>query len=95
LLTFVHKRDVGEVVFTLRTAYQATNTLRNSDFGSLYSDVCVFAADITRERSVLAQRHQAELAHKRQLHRQELKEAREYAAAETLASFKRAGDKVR
>lgn len=76
-------------------AYQASNNPRNSGFGSLYSDICVFAADITRERSVIAQRHQAESARKRQLHRQELLEAREHAAAVTLSSFKRSGDKVR
>lgn len=93
--TFVNKRDVGEVVFTLRMAFQATNNPRNSSFGSLYSDICVFAADITRERTAAALRLQGDAARKRQSHRQELQEAREYAAAETLSSLKRSGDKVR
>jgi hypothetical protein len=76
-------------------AYQATNNPRNSSFGSLYSDICVFAADITRERTAIARRLQADAARRRQLHRQELQDAREYAAAEALSSLKRAGGKVR
>ena len=93
--TFINNREVGEVVFTIRMAYQATNNPRNSGFGSLYSDICVFAADITRERHAIAARKQADLARKRQAHRLELQDAREHAAAQALSSLKRSGNKVR
>jgi hypothetical protein len=83
------------VVFTLRMAYQASNNTRNSGVDSLYSEICTFAADISRERNAIASRAQAEAARKRQQHRQELQEARDYAAAQTLKSFKDAGSKVR
>jgi hypothetical protein len=83
------------VVFTLRMAYQATNTPRNSGHGSLYSDICLFAADITRERTAAALRKQAEAARNRQSHRQELQDAREFAAAQALSTLKRSGNKVR
>jgi hypothetical protein len=54
----------------------------------------LFAADITRERTAIALRLQAEAARKRLRHRQEREEAREYAAAETLSSLKHSSDKV-
>lgn len=76
-------------------AYQATNNPRNTGFGSLYSDICQFAADISRERSSAALRGQAQIARQRQSHRQELTDAREFAAAQTLSSLKRSGNKVR
>jgi|ERR1700761_381990 len=76
-------------------AYQATNNTRNTGFGSLYSDICQFAADISRERNSAMLRGQANTARQRQSHRQELHDAREYAAAQTLNSLKRSGNKVR
>jgi hypothetical protein len=76
-------------------AYQATNSTRNTGPGSLYSDICLFAADITRERTSIATRNQAAVVRKRLLARQEREEAREYAAAHSLASLKRSGNKVR
>jgi hypothetical protein len=76
-------------------AYQASNNTKNSGIGSMYSDICSFAADISRERAAIVARAQAEAARKRQQHRQELQEAREYAAAQALQSLKEAGNKAR
>lgn len=82
------------MVFTLRTAYQPSNNTRNTGIDSLYSEICTFAAEISRERNAIISRSQAEAARKRQQHRQELMEAREFAAAQTLKSFKEPGSKV-
>ena len=93
--SFVHKREVGEVVFTLRMAYQSSNNARNVGIGSLYSAICVFASEITRQRNAIISRAQAEAARRRQLHRQELEAAREHAAAEALVDLKRNRQMVR
>jgi hypothetical protein len=76
-------------------AYQSSNNTKNSGTGSLYSDICSFAFEISRERNAIASRAQAEAARKRQQHRQELLEAREYAAAQALNSLKDSGPKAR
>lgn len=75
-------------------AYQATNSTKNTGTASTYSDICVFAAEIVRERTNYGLRLQAEASRKRLLHRQELQDAREAAAAETLVSLKRSSAKV-
>jgi len=75
-------------------AYQASNNARNSGSNTPYSEICVFAADISRERNAIVSRAQAEAARKRLQHRQELQDARDYAAAQTLKSFKESGSKV-
>ena len=76
-------------------AYQSSNNTKNTGIDSLYSEICSFAAEISRERTAIAGRAQAEATRKRQQHRQELLEAHEYAAAQTLKSLKGSGPKVR
>jgi len=75
-------------------AYQASNNPRNSGSSSLYSEICSFAADISRERNAIVSRAQAEAARQRLSHRHELQDARDYAAAQTLKSLKESGPKV-
>lgn len=82
------------MVFTLRMAYQASNNTRNSGSSSPYSEICIFAADISRERNAIVGRAQADAARQRLQHRQEMQDARDYAAAQTLKSFKESGSKV-
>ncbi|KAJ7208202.1 hypothetical protein GGX14DRAFT_566926 [Mycena pura] len=88
LYSFASKRELGEVVFTLKIAYQAINSkLEPNSPGSFYNDICTFASDIIRERAKHSERIRADRARRQQEHRQELQEAKE--AAETLRQLQK------
>ncbi|KAJ7199585.1 hypothetical protein GGX14DRAFT_572615 [Mycena pura] len=88
LYSFASKRELGEVVFTLKIAYQAINSkLEPNPPGSYYNDICTFASDIIRERAKHSERIRVDRARRQQEHRQELQEARE--AAETLKKLQK------
>jgi hypothetical protein len=91
--SFAIKKEIGEVVFSLRIAYQAINTKLEPDPpGSYYNDVCNFITDLVRERSAHNERVRAERARKQQAHRQELQDARD--AAEALQKLKKSKPKA-
>lgn len=93
MFSFALKKELGEVVFSLKIAYQAINTkLEPNPPGSYFNDVCTFASDIVRERNKHADRIRAERARRQQEHRQELQDARE--AAETLKALQKDKFKV-
>jgi hypothetical protein len=79
LYSFVHHKDVGEVVFTLRTAYQLNNSRGGPVLGGYYPEICAFASEIVRERISHSTRIQSDISRKQQAHRLELKDARDYA----------------
>lgn len=88
LPTFAAKRHIGEVVFTVRAAYQALNTkLEPNPPGSYFNDICNFVTEIVRERAAHAERVRIERSRKAQSHRQELQDVRD--AAETLQKLKK------
>ncbi|KAJ7197349.1 hypothetical protein GGX14DRAFT_574141 [Mycena pura] len=82
LYTFAVKRHIGEVVFTLRIAYQAINTRLEPDPpGSYFNDICNFITEIVRERAAHAERVRLERERKAQSHRQEMQDVRDTAEA--------------
>ncbi|KAJ7189353.1 hypothetical protein GGX14DRAFT_580789 [Mycena pura] len=88
LYTFAVKRHIGEVVFTLRIAYQAINTrLEPNPPGSYFNDICNFITEIVRERAAHAERVRLERERKAQSHRQEMQDVRD--AAEALQKLKK------
>ena len=88
MYTFAVKRHIGEVVFTLRIAYQAINTKLEPDPpGSYFNDICNFITEIVRERAAHAERVRVERERKAQSHRQEIQDVRD--AAEALQKLKR------
>lgn len=93
MYSFALNRDLGEVVFTLRLAYQAINTkLEPNPPGSYYNDICTFVSDIVTERTKHAEHIRAERARKQQERRQERQDARD--AAEALKKLQKAKPKV-
>jgi hypothetical protein len=91
---FALNKEAGEVVFTLRMAYQAINTkLEPNPPGSYYNDISDLVSDIVRERNLQHDRGRAERFRKQQVHRRELADARE--AAKTLLQMQKAKPKAR
>lgn len=94
MYSFALKRELGEVIFTLRLAYHAINAkLEPNPPGSYYNDICAFTTDIVCQRTNHADRMRADRARKQQEHRQELQDARD--AAEGLQKLKKDKSKVR
>jgi len=88
LRSFAIKRDIGEVVFTLRLAYQSINTrLEPNPPGSYFNDICDFITEIIRERTAHSERVRANRALKQQAHRKELQDIRD--AADALQKLKK------
>lgn len=85
--SFVFNKAVGEVVFSLRSAYQANNTFIKPSPGDLYDEINEFANAIVQERKNHASRVEGERMRESERHRAELEEARE--AAKALTSRKK------